>query len=68
MSLPAQRTALIVDCEPSSAHPVVLRPLTPGAVSMRLTRAEAQHLIDDAAHVLDLLDAADAMAAADIAA
>jgi len=57
-----ERTALIVDCEPVSDAPVVLRPVTPGGRPIALTRAETQDLIDDAAHVLDLLDTVETIA------
>ncbi|MFE2869103.1 hypothetical protein [Embleya sp. NPDC059259] len=52
-----ERTALIVDCDPASDRPVVLRPIDPHAPVIRLTRAEAQHLVDDTSVLLDLLDA-----------
>ncbi|WP_406298045.1 hypothetical protein OG948_21175 [Embleya sp. NBC_00888] len=58
MSLPqSQRTALIVDCDPNAGRPVLLRPLDASTPGIALTRDEAQHLVDDVAHVLDLLDA-----------
>ncbi|MGC0418541.1 hypothetical protein [Embleya sp. AB8] len=65
MSLPQnRRTALIVDCDPHTDHPVILRPLDPEAPVIALTRDQAQHLVDDTAHVLDLLDATDAITGA----
>ncbi|MFE3200918.1 hypothetical protein [Embleya sp. NPDC059237] len=53
-----ERTALIVDCEPGSPRPVLLRPIDQATPVIRLTRTEAQQLIDDTANLLDLLEAA----------
>ncbi len=53
---------LIVDCDPHAAHPVIYRRID-GADPIALTRDQAQTIIDETAHVLDLLDAAAAAGA-----